>query len=133
MLIDKGPNGSLVIAGTWKAFLLDWRTAKPEERTVLPDTTKRPAVRREGEAGRVTYLTIYPAVWEFMRGRIKEAFLRNPPAKRVRLCQGCRAEMVVSIEYEDVWCFVCPQCQSSETWGKQLLGGTRGAGVKEKM
>ena len=130
MLIDKGPNGSLIICQGWRHFLEDWRTATPAERTVLPD--RRPAVRREGEDGRATYLTIYPAVWEFMRGRITEAFRQTPPPKRVRLCAGCREEMVVTIEYEDVWCWTCPQCRSSETWGKNLVGGTIGAGLKEK-
>jgi len=41
--------------------------------------------------------------------------------------------MRVTREYGEVWCFRCPACGSSETWGKNLLGGTRGGGEREKQ
>jgi hypothetical protein len=40
--------------------------------------------------------------------------------------------MTVSREYENVWTFRCEVCKSVEAWGKDVVGGTQGAGEREK-
>ena len=134
MILTRRKDGGLVFEERWSRFCSEWRAASAKERVVLEDG--RPAVRREprpeDEDGEVTFTTLAPALWERVKSRQREAFAMEPPPKRVRLCQACRAPMVVSREYEAVWCFRCPVCGSSETWGKDLLGGVHGAGEREK-
>ena len=134
MILTRRKDGGLVFEERWDRFCSEWRAASAKERVVLDDG--RPAVRREprpeDEDGEVTFTTLAPALWERIKSRQRAAFAMEPPPKRVRLCQACRAEMGVAREYESVYCFRCPVCGSSETWGKQIVGGTFGAGEKEK-
>lgn len=134
MLFTRRKDGSLLFETRWNLFVGEWRAATQIERVVLDDG--RPAIRREpspeDEDGDVTYTTLAPALWDRIKSRQREAFALTPPPKRVRLCQACRGQMTVTREYEDVWCFSCPRCHSSETWGKDLLGGVPGAGEREK-
>lgn len=133
MLIDRRRDGSLVFNCRWDHFVKEWRGAPLNRRVVLDDG--RPAVRRppeEDQQGTETYTTIAPALWDTIKKRQREAFGGNPPPPRTRLCQACRQPMRMVREYSDVWCFKCDTCGSSETWGKQIVGGTRGAGEIEK-
>lgn len=127
-------HGALLFNDRWDRFSVLWRTSPAKERVVLDDG--RPAIRREPspdeEGGEVTFTTLAPELWNRIKSRQREAFVMNPPPPRTRLCLACRGEMKVSREYEAVWCFRCPTCGSSETWGKDLLGGSVGSGEKEK-
>ena len=118
----------------WDMFAQEWRAAAAKERVVLDDG--RPAIRRappaDEENGEVTNTTLAPVLWERVKARQREAFAMNPAPPRTRLCQACRAELEVSREYGAVWCFRCESCGRSETWGKDILGGTHGAGEGEK-
>lgn len=136
MLLSRRKDGGLLFETRWDLFAQEWRTASAKERVLLDDG--RPAIRREpsegDEDGEVTYTTLAPELWNRIKGRQREAFAMNPPPARVRLCLACRGEMKVVRECEAVWCFRCPACGSSETWGKDQagIGGTRGAGEAEK-
>ena len=134
MILERYTDGGLMFAIRWDLFAQEWRTATPKERVVLNDG--RPAIRREptegDEDGETTYTTLVPALWDEINKRQKEAFAIHPPPPRTRFCQACRAELKVAREYEAVWCFSCPRCGSAETWGKDVLGGSIGAGEKEK-
>lgn len=134
MLLERYRDGALMFSVRWDKFAQDWRTATAKERVVLDDG--RPAIRREpaegDEDGEVTYTTLAPELWNRIKSRQREAFAMNPPPPRTRLCQACRAPLKVSREYEAVWTFRCETCGSSETWGKQEVGGSWGAGEKEK-
>mgnify|MGYP001561557671 CR=1 FL=1 len=134
MFLERRPDGGLVFNDRWDRFSVSWRQATDAERVVLEDG--RPAIRREPlpdeTDGEVTFTTLAPELWERIKSRQREAFALAPPPPRTRWCQACRAAMVVSREYDVVWCFRCPTCGSSETWGKDVLGGTRGAGETEK-
>ena len=132
MLLERYRDGGLMFQTRWDKFAQDWRTSTAKERVVLDDG--RPAIRREAadEDGEITYTTLAPELWSRIKSRQREAFAMNPPPPRTRLCQACRAEMKVSREFEAVWCFTCPTCGSSETWGKDVVGGSIGAGEKEK-
>ena len=132
MIFSRRPDGGLLFETRWDLFSAEWRVASAKERVILEDG--RPAIRREAtdEDGEVAFTTLAPELWNRIRARQREAFLMNPPPARTRLCQACRAEMRVTKEYENVWCFRCSVCGSSETWGKDVVGGTRGAGETEK-
>lgn len=132
MLIERLPDGSPTFCVGWREFLADWQGADQAHRVVLTDG--RPAVRSEPGEGeeRSSYTTLHPHVWPMIRRRLKEAFARVPAAKRVRLCEACRAEMKVAQEHGAVWVFRCPACGSVEIHGKDRIGGTMGAGEKER-
>jgi len=134
MIFSRRKDGGLLFETRWDRFVAEWRTATDAERVVLEDG--RPAIRREptpeDEDGDVTYTTLAPRLWEEIKHRQREAFALAPAPKRTRLCQACRGTMRVAREYEDCWTFKCYACSSSEVWGKDVLGGARGAGEKEK-
>ena len=134
MFLERRKDGGLLFNERWDRFSQEWHRADHKQRVVLDDG--RPAIRREpspdGEDGEITFTTLAPELWNRIKSRQREAFLINPPPPRTRLCQACRAEMAVTKEYENVWCFKCSVCGSSETWGKDIVGGTRGAGETEK-
>jgi len=133
-LLERYSDGGLMFNDRWDRFCQSWRVATPRERVVLNDG--RPAIRREPspdeEDGEITYTTIAPALWEKIKQRQREAFALTPPPPRTRLCQACRAPLKVAREYGDCWTFVCDQCKSTEIHGKDLVGGTWGAGEAEK-
>ena len=132
VLIERLPDRSLVFCCTWREFLQAWRQADQAHRVVLPDG--RPAARTDGE-GEVppSYTSLHPHVWPVLRARLKEAFALVPPSsKRVRLCEACRSELKVSREESMVWHFKCETCGSIEIYGKDFVGGTPGAGEKER-
>ena len=134
MLLDRRPDGSLVIETRWDDFVTAWRAADDAHRVALGDG--RPAVMRDAPLSldadpKPAYLTVAQPAWDVLRRRVKEAFRGEPPPPRTRLCQACRGPLTLAKEYEDVWTFVCGQCRSRETGGKDVVGGTRGAGERE--
>lgn len=132
MFLLRRRDGSLEFQQDWKTFRDDWVAADQAHRVVLDDG--RPAVRRDPPSleDKPSYLTIYPNVWESVRHQMKAAFAAAPPAKRIRLCPNCRSEMKVAREFEDVWAFVCDRCKQTDILAKSLIGGTQGAGEREK-
>jgi len=126
MLLTRLPDGSLMIECRADQFSAEYKAAPIHERVVLDD--RRPAVRKVTDQG-ITYTTIHPYIWEVLK-----ALPRNRPMvqNKIKLCQGCGSEMKVSREYEGCWCFTCDKCKSVETHDKRLIGGTFGAGEKEK-
>ena len=54
---------------------------------------------------------------------------QHPP--RTRLCEACGTAMRLTHEWSEVWTFACERCHSAEIWGKDVVGGTRGAGTRE--
>ena len=131
VLVEKY-QGCRVFSGRWDEFLRQWNAAPQANRVVLPD--KRPAVRRPPDEGedKPSYVTVHPLVWEDIRPRLEQRMALRVHPRRARLCQACGAEMRVSKEYEQVWAMVCTVCKSVEAWGKDIVGGTPGAGEKEK-
>lgn len=131
MYIDRLPDGTLLIELRWQDFAAQWRAVPQASKSILTDG--RPAIRQLGEAGKQpSYRTIPFGIWTIVRQRAREAFLANPPAKRERRCQNCDTAMKVAREYAHAWTFKCPKCMGSEIWGKDQVGGTRGAGENEK-
>lgn len=128
MLVERLPNRSPVFAGRWDVFAEEWRKAAPSAKTVLPDG--RPAVRHEGEPP--SYITVHPHVWEIVKPRLKQMFAGGAAPKRVRLCEACGQPLKVVQEQETVWIFRCEACGSREIQAKARIGGTQGAGDKEK-
>lgn len=132
-LLTRQPDGSLLIEGRVDYFLDAWRMAPQSDRLVLSDL--RPAVRRRDPDGSETYLTIHQEAWQFLRRSIKDKLaageLRHP--NRSRLCQLCACELRLDRELEQNWVFHCPACHTVEIHDKTIIGGTRGAGEKEKV
>jgi len=119
-------DGSLWVECRADQFGLALKQASNHEKTVLPDG--RPAVRKTTEVG-IMYLTIHPHAWDIIKRRP-----RGPQSvpSRVRLCEWCRSIMKVAREFEGCWTFVCPKCKSTEIHDKRFVGGSIGAGQKEK-
>jgi len=112
-------------------FFTEWQITARRCKVVLDD--RRPAIYRpDGEFG-PAYVTLPVELWERTRRRIKE-LMRNGwvAPSRTRLCEACGAELKVGLEYDKVWVFKCPVCDSVEIHGKNFVGGTIGAGIKEK-
>lgn len=102
------------------------KTMPKSARCVLTDG--RPALITKDEFGGVMYITIHAYAWSILKKIPKH---RHVPS-RVRLCEFCRSEMKLAREYETSWTFTCPVCKSVEVHDKRFIGGTRGAGEKEK-
>mgnify|MGYP001614642845 CR=1 FL=1 len=130
--LTRRPDGSLLVETRVDYFLEMWRGAAQENRLVLDD--QRPAVHRKDEQGD-TILTIHPAAWEHLRTRIKQLLaageLKHPAKKR--LCEFCSTELKLVREMTDSWVFRCEACHTAEIHGKDFVGGTQGAGQKEKL
>lgn len=120
-------DGSVVIEGRADEFSKEWRAAPLHDRLVMPDG--RPAVRQATELGPILFM-MYPAAWDRLkklpRGRL---IICN----RTKLCELCGTELRMVRELETMWCFRCPSCRSVESHSKDLVGGTLGAGEKEKV
>ena len=126
------PNDPTVIVVTSKEFWATMAKTPTSDRVVMEDC--RPGVRRETELGPVV-LTLAPAVWEKQKKVLKAKRgydLILPPAQ-TKLCLFCSAPMKVTRELEQISIMKCPHCQATEMWGKQVVGGTLGAGEKEKL
>ena len=128
MLLTRRPDGTILFEGTWRDFMSEWRAATPADRVVLADG--RPAVARR-QVEPPNFFTIHGQVWEIVRPRLTAAMQGAPPKKRERLCEVCRTPMGVAREFTDVWSFKCPACRSVQMFGKDVIGGTHGAGEKE--
>lgn len=130
-LLTKRPDGSWLIETRLDHFLSKWKVAALRDKLVLDD--QRPAVRTLDEQG-VSITTIHPEAWDRVRAVIKPLLkhgeLAHPSKKR--LCELCGSELKVVRELYDCWVFHCPSCETNEIHAKALVGGTRGAGEKEK-
>jgi hypothetical protein len=131
-LLTRRPDGSLLVETRVDYFLDLWRTTDHANRLVLED--RRPAVRRQDDHG-PTILTIHPAAWEPLRARITQLLaagkLTHPSRKR--LCECCATELTLVRELDSSWVFRCEACRSAEIHSKTIVGGTVGAGEKEKL
>lgn len=131
-LLTKRPDESWLVETRLDYFLDRWKTSAMADRLVLDD--QRPAVRSTSPEG-VSLITIHPDAWDRVRAHIKpllkQGELVHPNKKR--LCEFCGSELKVKREMTDAWVFHCPACQTSEIHGKNLVGGTLGAGEKEKV
>ena len=130
-LMPASPN-ALEIIVTSKEFWSTMAAAPRSARCVLKDN--RPGVKKDTELGPVI-LTLAPAVWAKQKKVLKEKRgydLIVPPAK-TKLCLFCSTPMKVTQELEQIWIMQCPHCRGTELWGKQLVGGTWGAGEKERL
>jgi hypothetical protein len=125
-------NQTVEIMVPSKEFWREIRQAPREARVVLDDN--RPGVKKQTELGEII-LTLYPAVWAKQKKILKEkrGYELIQPVSRTRLCDLCATPMKVIRELEQLWVMKCPACRSTEMWGKQLVGGTWGAGEKEKL
>ena len=126
MLLTNRPDGSLLIECGGRDFTRAWQEALQHEKVLMADG--RPAIRRETGLG-VTWTTVHAHAWNVLK-----TLPRNRPMIRgkMRLCSWCGAELKLSREFEEVWTWVCPACKATEIMGKNLVGGTRGGGEKEK-
>lgn len=130
-ILTKLPDGSLLIETRLDRFLEKWKVSDRANRLVLGD--KRPAVRTFDDSG-INLTTIHPEAWDRVKLVIKPLLKQGEiehPNKR-RLCEFCGSELRVKRELHDSWVFVCPSCETSEIHAKALVGGTQGAGTKEK-
>lgn len=131
MYISRLADGTLILEVRWREFADAWASAPLAERVALDDG--RPAViRHDRDGGQPSFLTVYPTTWGMVRHRLMEAFAGERPTKRTRRCQACDSILTVAREYPQAWTFKCPACGGREVWGKNLVGGTRGAGEEEK-
>lgn len=103
--------------------------AMPEEFTYLPDG--RPAITRPPLNGVPHAITLYWNTWEIRKSKHREKHL--PKGPRERACSNCGCAMTVSKEFGDTWSFRCEACQQVDVWGKQIVGGTKGGGEKERI
>jgi hypothetical protein len=117
---------------TWREFRADWLAA-PREHRGLFDEDRRPCVFRPAGADgqEPSYIAPHPMVWERVRARTREAMAQAPPRKRTRRCEACDTELTVARELSGLWVFRCGSCGSTEMFGKDVVGGTVGAGESE--
>lgn len=131
-LLTKRPDNSWLIETRLDHFLDKWRVAALRDKLVLDD--KRPAVRTHDDQG-ISLTTIHPEAWDRVRAVIKpllkQGELIHPNKKR--LCELCGHELKVVRELHDTWVFHCPSCETNELHAKAIVGGTMGAGEKEKL
>lgn len=128
MLIDRLASGSPVFSLTWKQFLVEWRRSDQRHRAVLDDG--RPAVIHDGEPP--SYHTVVPALWAHVKPQLQERLVLRQHPPRARLCEACGTPMHLTHEWSEVWTFACERCGSVEAWGKDVVGGTWGAGEVER-
>ena len=110
------------------AFNAEFRKAASGDLHELPDG--RPAIMTQALFGEVHVTTMYPMVWDRRKSRVGQTNRAVGSAERG--CPTCGCTMVLTNELETTWSFWCPDCKTVETWGKQIIGGTIGAGEKEK-
>ncbi len=127
MLITPQADGTILIEGRADHFSDAWKQAQRKDRLILDDG--RPAVRKLHDDGRIVITTVHPNAWDILKQLPRS---RTAPSK-TRLCEWCGSELKVTREMEQYWVFHCPSCQSAETWDKGIVGGTAGAGEKEKV
>lgn len=127
MLLDRLPSGSPVFSLAWKQFADEWRTTDQRHHAVLDDG--RPAVIHDGDPP--SYHTVAAALWEHVRPRLAALLATRQHPARHRLCEACGTAMRLTHEWTDVWTFACERCGSVEAWGKDVVGGTIGAGARE--
>jgi hypothetical protein len=135
MILATLRDRSLVFEDAWGALRQKWRAAPSADQVILEDG--RPAVRLYVEDGRVAYQSVPPAVWGEIKGKLamRSQLIGGGPIahpKRGRLCVTCGAALEVTKEYGSAWCFRCPICRAVEVFGKDVIGGTVGAGDVEK-
>jgi len=131
MHLTRLPNGTLLVELDGRAFAEMLKDAPQSTKLQLPD--KRPAIAKYAprttlEDSEQTYYTLHWYIWERIRSLPQ---YQNVPS-RTRLCDNCGTALKVKEEREDHWLFACPRCDTREFWGKQLIGGTIGAGQREK-
>jgi len=138
-IMSRMPDGTLLIETDLSAFQKEFDVIDSSERLKLPDgrlAVKRPDLLAEG----FTVLTVHPEVWERMKSAAKRVngmkeYLNRfeKSASRGRTCRRCGSELRAKMEMEGWWAFKCRTCEHREVWGKTLVGGTSGAGEKEKI
>ena len=136
MKIVRRPDGTHdVQVATWREFQDAWRAAPVEHRAVFDDG--RPCVYRPARADEETgllgasYLSPLPGLWALVRSRTKELVALREPRKRERNCAACGSAMTLTRELATVWVFHCAVCKAVEQFGKDVIGGTIGAGESE--
>lgn len=135
-LFSRRPDGSTVIELDYEPWRAQWLQATNEEKAVLEDS--RPAIRREPFMSGLppTYVTLRHALWDALKKfeRRNPAFFEdNSHPTHGRNCSACKAELKLKREWHHGWLFYCPRCQSSELLGKELYGGTIGAGEASEL
>jgi hypothetical protein len=131
-LLTLRPDNSWLVETRLDYFLDRWRSAPQKDKLVLDD--KRPAVRSQDELG-VSLLTVHPEAWDRVRRKIQPILQQGKldhPSKK-RLCEFCGTELKLRRELTDCWVFYCVSCDTAEIHAKYLVGGTEGAGNKEKL
>lgn len=130
-ILTQRPDGSLLIETRLDHFLEKWKVAALHDKLVLDD--RRPAVRTQDDQG-YNITTIHPEAWARVRAVIqpllKQGQLEHP--NKQRLCEFCGTALKVVRELHDCWVFHCPSCATNEIHAKRLVGGTVGAGEKER-
>jgi len=128
MLLTTQPDGSLLIEGLASEFSDEWKSATHDEKVVLHDGTRRPAIRKVHQDGRVVFTTIHPEAWAILK-RLQRG--RTHPYRQ-RLCDQCGSLLRIACEREQYWVFRCESCRTAEFHDKRIVGGTLGAGEREK-
>lgn len=126
MKLTRGAGNFSLIECRADQFGQAMRVAPRTARCVLTDG--RPALMERDEWGQLRYLTIHPYAWSIL----KRSAADRARSTRIKRCEFCRSDMRVEREYETSWTFSCPACKSIEVHDKRFVGGTRGAGEKEK-
>jgi len=111
-----------------RAFNAEFRRSTEAQQFVLDDG--RPAIMAEPLFGVPHAVTMYMHVWEIRKSQYLAKHL--PAGSHERGCPTCGCKMEVTRELESTWSFRCPVCKTVDAWGKQIVGGTHGAGQKEK-
>lgn len=139
-IFSRTPQGDLIIEVDLSRFQEAFQKTPREDRIKLQDG--RLGLRSYEElTDSYTIQTVHPEVWERMvfaasrqTHNMKEYLTRfeaGEAPQRSRLCRKCGAELRARLEREIWWAFYCPTCEHREVWGKQIVGGTWGAGEKE--
>lgn len=131
MLFSKTRGGDDVIEVNSQLFTEEWIKADRDAKTILDDG--RPAVRREPltEWLPATYVTLMLPIWDEIKRNHVMRELQG--VQHTQTCKTCLQEMKVHREMDSSWVFTCPRCKGTEVYGKIFVGGTYGAGEKEKI